>query len=105
MLNCPHCRSEVRLAELPHPGLFKNYRICPACGGAFTPDTPTKYRQALCILIALVSLFLTVRLYIVGDWLWPALVSYAILALLIFWGNKRIYLVPYRQNPPPQGRG
>ena len=60
------------------------------------PDIKTRYRQAIFIFIAIVSLVLTVLLYFQGtEWLIPAMISYLILALLIYWGNKHIFLVPY----------
>ena len=98
VLSCPHCNVDIVLRELPHPGLFANYRICPECSGAFTPDPDTKIRQGLFISVALLSLVFTVFLYSNGsDWLVPSLFSYTVLGLLIFWGNKKMYLVPY--NP------
>ncbi len=98
MLSCPHCETEIRLRELSHPGLFKDYRICPKCSGKFTPDRKTKSRQMICIIIAIVSLVFTVLLYYEGTkWLILCVISYFVLGLLVYWGNKRIYLVPY--NP------
>ena len=97
ILICPHCRQEVYIRKIPHPGIFKDYRICPNCDGGFTPDRNTKYLQAICIVIALVSTVMTVLLYLGDtDWLTPAIVSYIILGLIIYWGNIRIYLVPYK---------
>ena len=65
----------------------------------FTVDTATKYRQVVCIVIALVSLVLTISLYNGNsDSLGPALVSYAALALIIYWGNRRLYFVPYHSR-------
>ena len=85
--------------ELDHPGLFENYRVCPGCGGRFTPDTRSKQRQAFFIVVALISLVLTLLLYFDGTgWLLPAVMSYGILGFLIYWGNRRIYLVPYRDD-------
>ena len=99
MTTCPHCSLEIRLRELQYQGLFKNFRICPNCRGSFTVDTDTKYRQAIFIFIALISLVFTILLYFQGsDWLFPALISYVILGLLIYWGNKQLYLVPYQKN-------
>lgn len=98
MLTCPHCRIEICMRELPHPGFFANYRVCPHCEGLFTPDTGTKYRQALSILIAIISLVFTLLLYFGHmGWLAPAIVSYLVLGLIIYWGNKRIFLVPYEK--------
>lgn len=99
MLTCPHCSHEIRIRELPHQGFFKNFRICPNCRGSFTVDTDTKYRQAICIFIAIISLVITVLLYFRGtDWLIPAILSYVILGLIIYWGNKHVSLVPYQND-------
>ena len=77
--------------------MFKNYRICPGCEGRFTVDKATKGRQAAFILVALVSLVLTILMHFRGnDWMIPALLSYVILTGLIYWGNKKVYLVPYK---------
>ena len=32
---CPNCNIEIRISELRHQGLFKNFRIRPNCGGSF----------------------------------------------------------------------
>lgn len=99
MLACPHCRHEIRISELPHPEWFKNYRICPGCAGRFTVDGDTRIRQAACLVIASISLILTLQLYFDGDaWLIPAILSYVFLALIIYWGNKRVYFVPYKND-------
>jgi ribosomal protein S27AE len=99
MQRCPHCSKEVILKELPHQGLFKSHRVCPECGGCFTADTDTKYRQALFIVIALLSLVFTLFLYYEDpDWLIPALASYVALGIVICWGNKKMFLVPYNKN-------
>jgi len=99
MTTCPHCSLEIRLRELRYQGLFKSFRICPNCGGSFTVDTDTKYRQAIFIFIALIALAFTILLYFRGsDWLFPALISYVILGLLIYWGNKKLFLVPYEKG-------
>ena len=96
MLTCPHCRHKICMRELPHPGFFANYRVCPYCEGSFTPDTDTKYRQALGILVAAISLVFTLLMYFGHmEWLVPAMFSYVILALIVYWGNKRMFLVPY----------
>lgn len=99
VLECPHCEAEIRMRELGHPGLFKDYRICPQCGRKFTPDRETKHRQAVCIFVAIVSLALTLLLYFHGtNWLIPGLISYLVLGLMIYRGNQRIYLVPFEQD-------
>ncbi len=96
MLTCPHCQTEVCLREIPHTGFFKDYRICPQCGGKFTPDSKTKHRQAICLIIVFFALVFTVLMYSKGaSWLIPSLISYFALAALIYHGNKKIYLVPF----------
>ncbi|NIP31965.1 MAG: hypothetical protein GTO02_21060 [Candidatus Dadabacteria bacterium] len=96
MPTCPHCNIEIHIKELHHQGLFKNFRICLGCGGSFTVDKDTKYRQALFIIVALISLAFTLLLYF-GDlgWLIPAIVSYIALGSIIYWGNKKVFFVPY----------
>jgi hypothetical protein len=102
MQRCPHCSREVRIRELPHPGLLENYRICPNCGGRFTVDSDTKYRQAIFIVVALVSLAFTLFLYFDDTaWLMPALVSYVVLGVLLYWGNKKVFFVPYNKGQAP----
>jgi len=99
VLTCPHCSHEIRIRELPYQGLFKGYRICPDCGGSFTADSDTKYRQAFFIFIAIISLALTMLLYFRGtEWLIPAIAINVVLGLIIYWGNKRMFLVPYRKD-------
>ena len=96
MLTCPHCGYEICIRKLPHQGLFKSHRICPKCEGSFTPDTDTKYRQVVLILILIISLVITLLLYFEGTrWLIAAIFSYAIFGIIFYWGNKRMYLVPY----------
>ena len=99
MQTCPHCNIEICVRELRHQGLFKNYRICSNCGGSFTVDTDTKYRQAAFIVIAVISLVFTILLYYQDSkWLIPALVSYVVLGLLIYWGNKKVLFVPCQKR-------
>lgn len=102
MQQCPHCSEEIQMRELPHPGLFANFRRCPNCGDSFTVDPNSKHRQALFLVGLLVSLVLSVLLYFDGmNWLLPALASYIFLAGLLYWGNKKLFLVPYRQGKKP----
>jgi CXXC-20-CXXC protein len=97
MRTCPHCNTEIRIRELPYQGFFESFRICPNCGGSFSVDTRTKYRQAALIFILLVSLMFTILLYFRGTaWLILALVSYFILGLIIYWGNRKLFYVPYQ---------
>lgn len=86
------------MRELPHPGFFANYRVCPYCEGRFTPDTDTKYRQALGISVATISLVFTLLMYFGHmEWLVPAILCYVVLGLIVYWGNKRMFLVPYEK--------
>ena len=99
MQKCPYCNNEIRLKELPNQGFFNSFRICPNCEGKFTVDIDTKHRQAIFIFIALISLVFTILLYFKGlKWLIPSLVSYILLGVLIYWGNRKLFLVPYRKN-------
>jgi len=100
MQRCPHCRTEIIIRELPHQGFFRSDRVCPKCNGNFTVDADTKRRQALFIIILLISLIFTLLLYYnVTNWLIPALTSYIVLGLLIYWSNKKVFLVPYNNAP------
>ena len=102
MQTCPHCGIEIHLKELPHQGLFNSFKICPSCGDKFTVDTDTKYRQAIFIFIALISLAFTILLYFRGlEWLIPSLVSYVVLGLLIYWGNRQLFLVQSGKDQNP----
>jgi len=102
MQTCPHCGIEIRLKEVPYQGMFDNFKVCPSCGGKFTVDPDTKYRQAIFIFITLVSLVFTILLYFNGlDWLIPSLVSYVFWGLLFYWGNRKLFLVPYGKDQNP----
>ena len=102
MQECPHCNEEIQIRELPHPGLFANFRVCRKCGGSFTVDPDSKRRQVLFIVVLLVSLVFSVFLYFGGtDWLIPALASYIVLTALLYCGNKKLFLVPYDEGEKP----
>ena len=99
MLTCPYCNHEIYMRKLPHQGFFKSYRICPNCEGSFTPDPDTKQRQTIFIFILIISLVFTLLLYFRStEWLIPAIISYVILGLIAYWGNKRMFLVPYQSD-------
>jgi len=99
MRTCPHCNIEIRIRELPHQGLFESFRVCPGCRGRFTVDTETRYRQAAFIFILLLSLVFTVLLYFRGtEWLIPALVSYVVLGIIMYWGTGQMFFVPYEKE-------
>jgi len=96
---CPHCHGEIDIRRLPHQGLWKSYRICPSCGGAFTVDRDTKTRQAIFLAVALLSLVFTLLLYFDGTtWLFAAIASYIVLGVLIYRGDKKVVFVPYRRQ-------
>ena len=99
MQRCPHCNIDTNIRKLPHQGLFKVFRICPNCGGYFTVDAKTKNRQAVFIFILLISTVFTVLMYSRGmEWLIPSLFSYIILGILMYWGNKQLFFVPYEKD-------
>ena len=99
MLFCPHCQQQVELRNLPHPSLFADFRVCPGCKGKFTPDAATKKRQAVLLVVAVASLAFTSLWYFSSPvWLIPALITYVIMGLLIYHGNRRIYLVPFNSG-------
>ena len=99
MRACPHCKQVIEGKDLQAQISFKRYRTCPSCAQPFTVDVSTKYRQVIGLLIALISLTLTLGLFYRGtDWLIPAIISYIILGLLIYWGNKRVIFVPYDKD-------
>ena len=99
MKTCSHCKMEITIKELPHQGLFDSYRICPQCGGSFTVDTDTKYRQFYFIIIILISLIFTLFLYFdSNDWLLPVIISYIVFVALLYWGDKKVYYVPYKKD-------
>ncbi len=99
MQKCPHCDQEVVIRKLPHPGFFANYRVCPACAGKFTVDPDTKRRQAVLIVLLSVMLILTLLLNFKGSaWLIPAMISYVCFGLLVYQGNKKLFLVPYTED-------
>jgi len=99
MKTCPHCNTEIIIKELPHQGLFDSYRICPQCGGSFMPDPDTKYRQFYFIIITLISFVFTLLLYFDGNaWFVSAIISYIVFAVLLYWGNKKVFYVPNKKD-------
>jgi hypothetical protein len=103
-LTCPHRGNAIVMRDLPHQELFSSQRPCPHRGGSFTVDRLTRRRRAVFIVIAVVSLLLTVLLYRDADrWLIPALISYAVLAILLHHGNRKVVPVPWSQNENRDG--
>lgn len=96
---CPHCSTSIDLSKIKHEGLFAAHRICPVCKQSFEVDTTTKRRQAVFMVILLVSLVLTVLLYIDG-WKWVpyAVASYFLAGAVLYWGNKNLRLIKSIRN-------
>lgn len=98
MLTCPHCGGSVDLRALKHQGMFTSHRICPTCNGAFEVDPKTKRRQAGFIVLAIVSLILTILMYFAfRQWALFAIPSYLLLGALIYFANRKVYLVKYER--------
>jgi hypothetical protein len=102
MPNCPNCGKNIHNRKIQNRISLKPYQACPFCGRPFTVDLATKRRQGIAIGIALTSLALTIGLF--GNpktWVIPAVSSYIVLGIFIYWGNKRVEFVRYenRQNP------
>lgn len=96
MHSCPLCFARFHVRELPHQSWWKHYRCCPSCGGRITVDRDTRIRQYLFLLVALISLLFTVLLHFEGPaWLMPALLSYLVMAVALYWGTKHVRFVPY----------
>jgi hypothetical protein len=96
MHTCPLCSAHFHVRQLPHQSWWKNYRVCPSCGGRISVDSDTKIRQALFLLVALMSLGFTVMLQFDGPhWLLPAIVSYVVIGLALYRGTKKMFFVPY----------
>ncbi|MDH3691244.1 MAG: hypothetical protein OEU36_17510 [Gammaproteobacteria bacterium] len=75
---------------------FHSYRVCPRCEARFAVDPSTKRKQAIAMVLALVSLYVTIRLMIDGaNWLVLACLSYGVLAAYIYFANSRVVVVPY----------
>ncbi len=99
MSNCPHCKNEIDGKHLREQFSLKSYKICPSCEGLFTVDSSTKQRQALGVIIALISLLLTLGLFSMEEQLFiPAAISYVALGFYIYWANKLVLFVPYDKD-------
>ncbi len=96
MPSCPHCGKAITGEDLRQSFSLRPYRACPFCKGLFTVDGSTKRRQAFGIVLALISMVLTLALHDRGvTWLAPAIVSYIFLGLFVYWGNRHVMFVPY----------
>jgi len=99
MSDCPHCKNEIDGKYLREQFSLKPYKSCPSCRGLFTVDSSTKQRQALGVIIALISLLLTLGLFSMGEKLFiPAAISYIVLGFYIYWANKLVKFVPYDKD-------
>lgn len=102
---CPHCCKPIDLRKIKHQGFLASYRVCPTCDQAFEVDPKTKMRQAAFMVLALISLVLTVLMYRNPErWLSYALFSYLLLAVAIYNGNKRVYFVKSQGAKGKSGR-
>lgn len=94
---CPFCKQPFHVRALPHQSWWKNDRLCPHCGGKITVDRDTKIRQMLFLLLALISLAFTAMLQFDGNhWLLPALASYLVMWLGLYWATKQVFFLPYK---------
>lgn len=99
MSKCPHCKHKIDGKYLLDHFSLKPCTVCPSCKCLFTVDRSTKYRQAIAVIIALVSLVLTLGLFTTGTILFiPAAVSYIVLGFYIYWANKLVVFIPYEKG-------
>lgn len=99
MHECPLCNSKFNVRDLGYGRIFTNYRICPECGGNIIVDKDTRHRYIVFIVISLISLTFTLFLYFDGNkWLFPALATYLVMGVYLWWCNSRVYFVPYEKN-------
>jgi len=77
MLRCPHCDLAIELRQLRHRGWWRSDRVCPDCKGG--------------VLTILATL---------GDERWwiATCASFVPLAWLIWYGNRRVRLVPFGRD-------
>lgn len=99
MLACPHCGDSVDLRKLKHQGMLASHRVCPHCEGPFEVDPQTKRRQAAFIVLATISLIFTVLMYFdFQRWVLFAIPTYVVLVALIYFANRKVYLVKHDRN-------
>jgi len=99
---CPLCQQRFHVRELPHQSWWKNYRLCPHCQAKITVDKDTKTRQRLFLIVVCISLLFTAMLQFQGNaWLLPALASYLVMGIALYWGTKHVYFVPYQDDKEP----
>lgn len=79
--------------------MLASHRICPHCEESFEVDPHTKRRQAAFIILATVSLILTVLMYFdFHQWALFAISTYVVLGALIYLANKKVYLVKHNRG-------
>jgi hypothetical protein len=62
-------------------------------------DLKTKKRQLIATVIALTSLLMTIGMAFFDQyWRAATLTSYIVLVSYIWWGNRHVYLVTYRNS-------
>jgi len=99
MPECPHCKQIIDTKDLRDQFSIKSYRTCPSCKQLFTVDASTKRRQATALAMALIALILTLALLFKGpELLIPSILTYIVLGLFIYWGNKRVVFIPYEKS-------
>jgi hypothetical protein len=87
------------LRDVPYEGLFVRHRRCPHCRGRFAVDRRAMAAQGGFLVMTGVSLILTILLYRRGaHWLFPALISYVVTALIAWIGNRNLTLVRYQSQ-------
>jgi hypothetical protein len=97
MLTCPACNTEIDPREIVDRFSLKPYVTCPHCQIPITVDSATKRRQALAIVVAVVSLILTVGWCFMNKaWFVASIASYVVLVGWIAWSNPRVHYVIYR---------
>jgi len=94
MLACPHCSTSIDLRQVRHEGWFTTRRMCPSCKLAFDLDASTKVRQGLFLASAILALTFTVLAWLYGSaWGGWAAASYVLAGALLYYGNRKIYLI------------
>lgn len=98
MLKCPSCSNTISGRDFAHRSSFKPYRLCPFCDTRITVDSRTKRRQFIALMIGLVALVTTIGAALYEVWLAASLTSCAVLGAYIWWANRYVQLVNYRQS-------
>jgi transposase-like protein len=95
-MNCPACGSDMRSRSLWSPLSLKPYRVCPDCNAKYTSDSKSKRRQVPIMVLALISLGLSIGVTLRrSDWLLPAFVSVIVLGVYVGYAVSKITYVRY----------